>query len=130
MTLSIADLPWLPEPPTDFRTRCRQLHAGKSLGAQIQLLVGYRLDTRAATSLSKAIARLQSTGVDLVPLSPFKLGILSGRIIDLLTDVLPSAAARHGVSLDMVVGPYNQVMQKCGSGTAYSWLGRCKIRTN
>lgn len=113
MVPSIAELPWLPEPPTDFRTRCRQLGPSKpDLGAEIQLLAGYRLDAPAATSLSKAIARCQSAGANVAPLSSFKLGILSGNTIDLLTDVLPSAAARHGVSLELTVGPYDQVLQQ------------------
>ena len=113
MAPSIAELPWLPNLPTDFRARCRQLDAGKAqLGADIQFLAGYRLDALAATSLSKAIARCRSAGADLAPLSSFRLGILSSNTIDLLADVLPSAAARHGISLELAVGPYDQVMQQ------------------
>ena len=113
MTASIRDLPWLPAAPEDFSARCRALGAadGKA-GAAIQQLAGYALRPAQAANLGKAVARLRASGCDLMPLSAFRLGVLSNATFDLVADGLAAAAARHGVALEVVTTPYGQVMQQ------------------
>ncbi|MBU0689905.1 MAG: HAD-IIIC family phosphatase [Gammaproteobacteria bacterium] len=64
------------------------------------------------------------------PLSGFRLGILSNTTFDLLADYLPAAAARHGVALDVLLAPYDQVVQQAvdpGSAINTGRLDACLI---
>jgi FkbH-like protein len=106
-------LPWLTEPPPDFSARCRALAAcDADLGERIQALATHRLDAAQSVHLARALARLRTQGADLAPLSPFRLGTLSSATFDLVTDCIPAAAARHGVAVEIVPAPYDQVMQQ------------------
>ncbi len=109
--LSVAGLPWLPEPPADFADRCRAVgRAGQTIGQEIQFLAAHRLSPRELTQLGRAIKR--HAGAGLAPLSSFRLGLLSNATVDLLIDALGGSAARHGVALEVVTAPYGQVMQE------------------
>ncbi len=107
-----ADLPWLPQPPADFGSRCRELaRAEGPVGAAIQSLATHALSSLQSASLSRAIARCRSKA-DLTPLAAFKLAFVSNATTDTLSDCMPAAAARHGIALDLVVPAYDQVMQQ------------------
>ncbi len=113
MPTSIADLPWLPLPPADYSAQCRAIGAStQALGATIQRLAVHRLSSRQSSSLARAIKRCQCTNLDLAPLSSFRLGVLASATIDLLLDCIPAAAARHGVAVEIMSAPYDQVMQQ------------------
>ena len=110
MAPSIIDLPWLPSAPADFADRCRKIgSAGEPAGPAVQYLAGFRSSARHAALLARAIKRCREANADLAPLSNFRLGILASATFDLLLDCLPAAAARHGVALDLVTTPYDQV---------------------
>jgi FkbH-like protein len=119
---TIADLGWLPSPPGDFAAKvAAAIELDGEQGAAFQHLAGYRLDARQARRLGKAITASKTAGVDLTPLSPFRLTILSNATFDFIADHLSAAAARHGVALDVVLPPYDQAMQQAmdpGSETA------------
>ena len=113
MSLRFLDLPWLATPPEDVNARIRELgRTGEPAGASIQRLAATRLQPRQSAALGRAIARLRVSGVDLGPLSGFRLGMLASATYDLALDGLPAAAARHGVLVDIVRSPYGQVMQQ------------------
>lgn len=112
MTLSLADLPWLPPAPTDFQERCKALGGGVPAGPALQDLANHLLSGRQAIALARAQARLRAAGADLTPLVPFRLGVLASATFDLLTDSLPAAALRFGVDLQVTTTPFDQVMQQ------------------
>jgi FkbH-like protein len=113
MLPSIADLPWLPTPSADFAAQCRALESlADPVGPLIQLLATARLSARQSSSLARGIKRCQAAGRDLTPLAGFRLGILASATFDLLLDCLPAAAARHGIALELITTPYDQVMQQ------------------
>ena len=113
MSLTIADLPWLAPPPDDFSARCRTVGTGEApAGAATQFLAGFRLNPRQSLTLARAIRRCRDAGTSLAPLSGFRLGLLASATYDLLLDCLPAAAARHGVAVDLVTTPYDQVTQE------------------
>ena len=113
MALSIVELPWLPVPPADFGDQCRAVTGStESPGPVIQSLAGFRLSSRHSSLLARAIRRCREAGASLAPLSDFRLGVLASATFDLLLDCLPAAGARHGVALDLVSAPYDQVMQQ------------------
>ena len=105
-------LPWLPRKPDDFRERVRSLRDQAQVGEAIQALAASDLDSVAATTLSKAIGKLRGDGVGLSPLSKFRLGVVSSFTFDLVAGVLPAAAARYGVDLELIVAPFGQVAQE------------------
>jgi FkbH-like protein len=113
LTASVIDLPWLQEVPADFSARCRAVCSGsEAIGEALQFLAGFRLTSRHAAHLARALRRCRTGGKSLAPLSPFRLGLLAGATSDLLLDDLLAAAARHGIALEVVAAPYDQVMQQ------------------
>ena len=113
MQPSVSALPWLAAPPADFRARCRALpEVGGSVGAAVQLLAGFSLDAAQSAMLRRALARLRAAGRDLAPLAGFRLGVLASATYDLICDCIPAAGARHGLAIDLVTTPYDQVMQQ------------------
>jgi len=112
---SLADLPWLTAPPADFVERLRALSAdagSRTFGADAAALAMHALDARQARRLGRAISQAAKGGVELAPLAPFRLVVLSNKTFDFIGDHLPAAAARHGVTLDLVLPPFDQAMQE------------------
>ncbi|GAM97945.1 hypothetical protein U91I_01575 [alpha proteobacterium U9-1i] len=105
-------LPWLPPKPDDFRTRVRALGEHEHVGQFIQTLAWHDLDDSAAVLLSREIRKLRDTGHSLAPLAACKLGVLASATFDLVADVLPASASRHGVDLEIITAPYDQVIQQ------------------
>jgi FkbH-like protein len=121
----LSALPWLPSKPTEFRQKVRDLHNSAQPGAAAQALASCDLDDTAAGQLSRAIRTVRQSGVSLAPLSPFRLGVLANATFDLVVDILPAAAARHGVDLDIVLAPYDQVMQEALDPASTVNAARC-----
>ncbi|MBA3811049.1 MAG: HAD-IIIC family phosphatase [Caulobacteraceae bacterium] len=111
---AIADLPWLIRPPPEFADRCAALAAGKAAdpGLEARFLAGHGLDAGGARRLGRALKRHAEAGGDLSPLAPLSLIVLANTTFDFVGDHLPAAAARHGVALDFVLPPFDQVMQQ------------------
>jgi len=113
------NLPWLREAPADFAVRCKG--TGENIdaaGRELQFLAGFRLNSRQAAQLARAVRRCRAEQIDLKPLSPFRLGVLASATADLLLDDLVAAAARHGVALEIVAAPYDQVVQQAFAPTS------------
>jgi FkbH-like protein len=90
----------------------RALGGQAPAGPAVQALAWCDLDDSQATMLSRRIAQLRENGVSLDPLSRLRLGVLTSATFDLVVDVLPAAAARHGVDLELVLAPYDQIGQE------------------
>lgn len=113
MRESIVTLPWLPAVPADFSVQCRALLAeGADAGPGVQRLAGYRLNATQSTKIGQTMRKLRAAGRSLSPLSDFRLGVLANATMDFAIDCLPAAAARHGVALELVAAPYDQVVQQ------------------
>lgn len=118
-------LPWLPAKPADFRASVRALADAERPGEAAQRLAAYDLDDVAGVQLSRAIGAVRAAGRALTPLSRFRLGVLASATFDLVADVLPAAAARHGVDLEVVNAPYDQVMQQALTPQSEILAARC-----
>ncbi|MBR0934928.1 HAD family hydrolase [Bradyrhizobium jicamae] len=106
------ELSWLPRPPDDFATSCKQLTKTESeVGKQIRFLATHALDERQLSRLGRAIAIVREQGRSLKPLVPFKLGLVGNGTLDLMVPVLVATAARHGFALECVTGAYDQFLQ-------------------
>lgn len=112
MTPSITSLPWLPDPPTDFAARARACMGEARAGPEIQRLASFRLSAQQSLSLARTIGRCRKEGPSLDPLAGFRLGVVASSTFDLLLDCVPAAAARHGVALEVLTTPYDQVLQQ------------------
>jgi FkbH-like protein len=111
------ELRWLARPPKDFGERlkavtCGETRPGVSAGSELQLLASHALDVHQLTRLAKSIEKLCASGVDLHPLVPFRLAVLSNSTLDLLKPALVASGARHGIALDIVQPCYDQVAQE------------------
>ncbi len=119
MSVSAIDLPWLQEAPADFSARCRATGSGKEAsGRDLQFLGGFRLTSRHASHLARALRRCRAESKDLFPLSPVRMGVLAGATSDLLLDDLVAAGTRHGIALEIISAPYNQVAQQAFDPTS------------
>ena len=107
----LEELAWLPPAPDDFGARCRA--AGEAAdGAALRALAGHRLDTPRLNRLARAIGAARAGGAALEPLAPFRLGLLSNASTELLAPPLVASAARHGLCLEVVETPFDQVVQQ------------------
>lgn len=106
------ELSWLPRPPKDFSSCCKQLAEGDSqLGRQIRLLATHALDERQLSRLGRTILSLRNQGQSLQPLVPLRLGLIGNGTLDLIVPVLVATAARHGFALECITGAYDQFLQ-------------------
>jgi FkbH-like protein len=113
MNALFSELAWLPRPPQDYSERLKSLGMTDGLrGTDIQALAVHALDLNQLTKLAKVIERARRSGAGLEPLVPFKLAILSNSTTDLIGPALIASAARHGVDLEVVRPPYDQVAQE------------------
>ncbi len=106
MTLQWADLPWLPEPPGDFRQVVRSLAAvdGSAARARAPQLATYRLRSNQLHVLGTALPKLVAADPEAT-----KLGVLSNGTTDLLVTALTASALRHGLWLQVIGSAFDQV---------------------
>ncbi|MBV9081560.1 MAG: HAD-IIIC family phosphatase, partial [Acidobacteriaceae bacterium] len=108
-----ANLSWLPEPPADFTAQCRALvEFGPEAGKRVRFLASHRLDENQLNRLAKVIQKAQQAGQALLPLTPFRLGVLSNSTVDFIVPALIATAARHGFSLECIQAGYDQAVQE------------------
>src|SRR5262249_17068060 len=109
MGWSLEQLSWLPEAPDDFRARCKGLaNAGATRGSDVRFLASHRLDSAQLVQLAKSIEAFQPQTQEL---TCFKLAFLSNGTTDFISPCLVASAARHGILLDRIGTPFDQVQQ-------------------
>ncbi len=107
------DLQWLPRVSQEFSARLKALeNSAGPLGCELQALALQALDLNQLTKLARFIAKAQSEGRNLNPLTPFRLAMLSNSTIDLIVPALVASAARHGIALEVIQPSYDQVAQE------------------
>jgi FkbH-like protein len=119
MTQLFTALSWLPRPPADFRQRCTALldsgpdsdGTNRDVGRTIIQLATHALEDPQMRLLARTIATLRTRGVDLAPLTPFRLGIVGNGTLDLLLPALVASAARFGIALECITPHYGQILQ-------------------
>jgi FkbH-like protein len=111
------DLQWLPRAPEEFPARLKALgNSAGSVGREIQALALHSLDLNQLTKLARTIGKLRSNSDSgsnsLDPLVPFRLAILSNSTTDMVVPALVGSAARHGIALEVIQPPFDQVIQE------------------
>ena len=106
------ELSWLPRPPAEFSSRCKEL-AGScaDLGKRVRALATHALDERQLSRLGRIIQDAQRRNQSLAPLVPFRLCLIGNGTLDLIAPVLVGTAARHGFALECITGLYDQFLQ-------------------
>jgi len=111
---SIAQLPWLPQAPADFRLQCKSLTGGPDeLAHRLYMLAGYRLDTDHLFTLHKAAKRLlpagaQETGQALLP---FRLVLLSNATASIIAPAIAATGLRYGLRVKVTEPVFGQIFQ-------------------
>jgi FkbH-like protein len=107
-----ANLAWLPRPADDFTSRCKAIAETKTnSGRGLRSLASSALDQNQLARLANTVEKLRAAQADLKPLTPFRLGLLSNSTTDLIVPALVATALRHGISLEIVKGGYDQILQ-------------------
>lgn len=105
MDARLTNLPWLAEPPDDFRQQVRSLSGSvPDARAVARRLAGYRLNSNRLYALGEAIGKLAVEVTDAI-----RLGVLSNGTTDFLLPALAASALRHGVWMHAVGTPFDQV---------------------
>ena len=106
------ELAWLPAAPADFKERARAVDGLQAPGRELRALATHALGTWNLRRLADAVGRLAASGATLVPLIPFKLGVLGNGTLDLIVPALIGSALRHGIALQCVTVPYGLYAQQ------------------
>jgi FkbH-like protein len=123
MDVRVIDLPWLAEPPSDFRQQVRELW--KVAPAALMLarrLSTYRSDSNQMYALGKVIDRLAQDDA-----AALRLGVLSNGTTELLTPALSVGALRHGVCLQSVTSAFDQVATEALDSASRINQARCQF---
>lgn len=121
MDVRLIDLPWLVEPPDDFRRQVRNLStAAPDARLTARRLAGYRLSGNQLYSLGKVIPKLATDRQDVI-----RLGILSNGTTDLLVDALTASALRHDVWVHPVGSGFDQVASEAFNPTSEINRAQC-----
>lgn len=108
-----SELQWLIRAPEDFSSRLKEVdRSPEPLGKELRSLAMHCLDLNQLTKLSKAVVKARTENRSLEPLTPFRLAILSNSTIDLIVPALIASAVRHGIALEVIQPPYDQVAQE------------------
>jgi len=108
----LTDFAWLPPCPADFHDRVKALPLAEGAsGAELQALATAQLSRGQANRLARALGRCRSAGIPL-GMAGFRLGIASNATMDMVTDLIPAAALRQRVAVEILTAPFGQVMQE------------------
>jgi FkbH-like protein len=108
-----ATMPWLEAPQSDFRARCKLVASNETISfVDLQALCRMRLDLNQLSSLARIIrARKEHiSGIDAA--SSFRLTVLGNYTTHYLSDALVGSAPRHGLVIDVIETPYDQMAQE------------------
>jgi FkbH-like protein len=106
-------LPWLQRAPADFGARLAAVKAQtENRGSALARLANHSLSASQLSRLANLVVESARREIDLTPLVPFKLGLLSNATVDLLGPALIGAALRHGIALQVTIAPYDQAIQQ------------------
>jgi FkbH-like protein len=97
----------LPEPPADFRQRCRAASDERTLVR----LAGHLLDGNKLDQLAQARVRVERSG----QLDPVRLGILCNASTDFLPAAITASGLRHSLDIAVALGDYAQVLQEAAN---------------
>jgi FkbH-like protein len=108
-----ATMSWLEEPQPDFRSQCKLLAGKETISlADLRALCRLRLDLNQLSSLARIIRarKGQISGIDAA--SSFRLTILGNYTTHYLSDALIATGPRHGLIIDVIETPYDQLAQE------------------
>ncbi len=111
--LSLIDLPWLPRLSEDFRSRLQSIEEGAKddWGPKLRSLATQYVGLNQAMAISRTLNVLRARNLS-PSLSRFKLGVVSTATTDFLKPMLEASALRYGLSLELSVADFGQVVQE------------------
>ncbi|MEY8144804.1 hypothetical protein, partial [Falsihalocynthiibacter sp. CO-5D18] len=82
-------LGWLPKPPPDLNSAIKAVQdAGSKTGETLRQLAQFGLNELQLSKLARALEKARSNGVDLQPLIPLKVAVLSNTTTEFLCPTL------------------------------------------
>jgi FkbH-like protein len=111
--LCLTDLPWLPRLSADFRTRLQSIDesAEDDWGPALRSLATQYIGLNQAMAISRTLNAVRARGPS-PSLSRFKLGLVSNATTDFLKPMLEASALRYGLSLELSVADFGQIVQE------------------
>ena len=111
MNSILQNLSWLPRPPAEFRSLCRQAAKDSLHGhSVISALAKTALDGNQLLRLAKSIQQYRSAQAD-DRFKPLRFAYLSNGLPDFILGALTATAPRHGLYLECIASGYDQSIQ-------------------
>lgn len=104
MEVRLLELPWLVQPPTDFRQQVRNATSLPERRHALRRFSEYGLDNNQLHALAKQVGPLATADPGAV-----RLGVLSNGTTDLLLPALTVSSLRHGSWVDVIGTAFDQV---------------------
>lgn len=114
-------LPWLPDPPDDFKARCAAALTAMDGGTALMRLAGHRLTSTQYLTFARTMTRALEQGATLDPLEPMRIAILPSSTFDAIATTMPAAAARRGLATRIELAEYDQIVQTALDPNATIW---------
>jgi HAD superfamily phosphatase (TIGR01681 family) len=109
--MSIQRMPWLPEPPDDFRARCDSIDRMEAKrGKALHQLSNYGLNETQLARLARSLRAARASGSE-GPLLPFSFGIVSNATTDFIATAFEGTGVRHGFALLVTAAPFGMTLQ-------------------
>ncbi len=107
------DLGWLPRPPSDLNKIIKSVRdAGPATAEALRGLALFGLNELQLNKVARALSDARDSGVDLKPLIPLKVALLSNTTTEFLSPAMMATGLRYGFATDLVLAPYGQVVQE------------------
>jgi FkbH-like protein len=109
----MTDLPWLPRPAADLRTRLRALEqqTPADWGSQLRGIANQFLSISHAMAVAQTLERLRERGAP-AALTAFRLGLVSNATTDFVKPFLIASALRYGIALEIIAADFGQSVQE------------------
>ncbi|MDB5579744.1 MAG: haloacid dehalogenase [Bradyrhizobium sp.] len=114
-------LPWLPDPPEDFKARCAAALTVADSGTALMRLAGHRLTSTQYLTFARTMTRAHELGARLGPLEPIRIAVLPSSTFDAIATAIPAAVVRRGMAATIEVAEYDQIVQAAFDPTAAIW---------
>jgi FkbH-like protein len=104
-------LPWLRQPPKDFRAQVRALRDAPPDQATLRRLAATAMDLNQLAQLGKVVTKHIDEIARTSDFSRVRLGLIGSHTLDYIADALVATGLRHGLLLSLETVPYGQVAQ-------------------
>lgn len=113
MNALYCEMEWLPRATTAaWAEFTRAGEHDEHFGRALRSITSYYLDMNQLIRVARAIGRRRSAGLQIEPLLPYRLAVLTNATFDFIASALVATGARYGLSLEVVSSGHDLAVQQ------------------